>query len=310
MQKFCTKCGSKLDEATGKCPVCDRELTKKEIRKQKKEEKKEAKRTAKKEKWKKLSFKQKVKKICLRFVLIILVLLLLFGSGTATLVYFEIVDIPAISRIFDLMGVSKKETEAAGTNNELAYSGDDKQKELEALDKEIEKAIADLENKPIDADSYFRNNSSIVSEIRVNDSNNVSTEMEVYNNFAGRGFQVSCIETEYSMDGTYYSTKFISNTSQEKHPIYQMEYVAENGSVWTILEINGTVMAYPVSYNMQSSSNVQVIISEKDTVMSYDSRTGKFYETIPKESELIVKKASRIDVETIENLTDGEIDKL
>lgn len=69
-------------------------------------------------------------------------------------------------------------------------------------------------------------------------------------------------------------------------------------------------MAYPVSYNMQSSSNVQVMISEKDTVMSYDSRTGKFYETIPKESELIVKKVGRIDAETIENLMDGEIDKL
>lgn len=310
MQKFCTKCGSKLDEVTGKCPVCDKEPTKKEIRKQKKEEKKEAKRVAKKEKWKKLSFKQKVKKISLRFVLILLVLLLLFGSGTATLVYFDIIDIPVISRIFDLMGVSKEETEDVDTQNELAYSGDDKQKELEALDKEIEKAIADLDNKPIDADSYFQNNSDIISEIEVNKSNNVHTEMEAYNNFVSRGFGEKTIVTEYSMNGEYSEEKAISNTSSTKHPIYQTTYVTANGDVWTILEINGVVMANPVSYNMQSDLGTQLIITETETVVSYDSRSNKFYETIPKTSELVVKKINRIDAETIENLTYGEIDRL
>lgn len=309
MQKFCTKCGSKLDEVTGKCPVCDKELTKKEIKKQKKEEKKEVKRVAKKEKWKKLSFKQKVKKICLRFVLILLVLLLLFCSGTATLVYFDIVDVPAISRIFDFMGVSKEETEDA-TKNEPAYSGDDKQKELEALDKEIEKAIADLENKPIDADSYFQNNSDIISEVEVNKSNNVHTEMEAYNNLVERGFGEKNIETEYSMNGEFSKAKAISNTSSAKHPIYQTTYITSNGDVWTILEINGVVMANPVSYNMQSDLGTQLIITETETVVSYDSRSNKFYETIPKASELIVKKINRIDAETIETLTYGEIDKL
>lgn len=241
---FCSKCGNKLDDTTCKCHVCDKEPRKKEIRKQKKEEKKKLKKTAKKEKWKKLSFKQKVKKICLKFVLIILVLLLLLSSGTATLVYFDVVDIPAISQMFDLMSISKKRTDdrTENTNNEnkYAYFSEDKEKELEALDKEIEKAIADLENKSIDADSYFRNNSNIVSEIKTNDSNTVSTETEVYNNFAARGFQMPHIETEYSMDGTYYSAKSISNTSQEKHPIYQMEYVAENGAYgqyWKLTEL-------------------------------------------------------------------------
>lgn len=101
MQKFCTTCGSKLDEVTGKCPICDRELTKKESRKQKKEEKKEAKRVARKEKWKKLTFKQKIKKICLRLIVFLFVILLIICGTAVTLTYFNVIDIPIVSNWFE-----------------------------------------------------------------------------------------------------------------------------------------------------------------------------------------------------------------
>ena len=53
-----------------------------------------------------------------------------------------------------------------------------------------------------------------------------------------------------------------------------------------------------------------VVISESATITSYDSTTNKFYEIIPDSSMLIVKTVSRIDAETLDNLTFGGIDAL
>lgn len=300
MQKFCTKCGSKIDEATGKCPVCDRELTKKEIRKQKKEEKKEAKRTAKKEKWKKLSFKQKVKKICLRFVLIILVLLLLFGSGTAALVYFDVVDIPIINEIFDFIGI--KETERM---KDTSSNKEDNVSEENDTTSNAQYSVAHP-----DADKYFKDNSKILSEIDADKSDKVLSEADVYNLLSERGFVDYPIVTEYLMDGEYNKTENISQSSSTKHPMYQTTYISSSGEMWTIILINDAIMANPVTYNMQSRRKVQVVLSEKDSVISYDSAKNKFYETIPNESELIVKKIEKIDVETLEKMNVGAIDEL
>ena len=58
-------------------------------------------------------------------------------------------------------------------------------------------------------------------------------------------------------------------------------------------------MAFPVSYNDQSDRGAPVMITEDDTVMSYDCYSNKFYETIPKDSELIVVNISKINDEKI-----------
>lgn len=120
MRNFCSKCGNKIDEVTGKCPVCDKKLTKKEIKKQRKKEKKEEKRKAKKEQWKKLSFKKKIKKICLRFVLIILVTSVITGGTIVALTYFNVVDIPIVSIWFETTPEEKEANKivlAFDTNN-------------------------------------------------------------------------------------------------------------------------------------------------------------------------------------------------
>jgi hypothetical protein len=44
--------------------------------------------------------------------------------------------------------------------------------------------------------------------------------------------------------------------------------------------------------------------------MGYDSDANMFYETIPHESELIVKTVDRIDAETLDTLTVGVIARL
>lgn len=164
--------------------------------------------------------------------------------------------------------------------------------------------------KPIDAEAYFKENGEIVSVIDANDSTDVTTEKESMELFTDRGFTEYPITTNYSMDGKYSDEKEIEESSAEKHPMFTTYYVCESGDLWTIELVNGCITAYPVSYNEQSESEVPVIISETDTTYSYDSITNKFYETIPKDTALIVKKIDRIDSASLESLTKEGIDKL
>ena len=60
----------------------------------------------------------------------------------------------------------------------------------------------------------------------------------------------------------------------------------------------------------QKESGVQVMLSEEDTITSYDSTTNKFYVNIPNADILTVKKVDKIDAETLDKLTYGELDKL
>lgn len=137
MAKFCGKCGSKLDEATGLCPNCDADqlnkqtetpeavekpkpeqdtasepkkpLSKKEAKKQrkadkkaakkdKKAQKKAAKKAKKKEKWASMAFGQKVRRVFLKLLLVTILFIVLACGIVGTLVYFQIVDFPIIDR--------------------------------------------------------------------------------------------------------------------------------------------------------------------------------------------------------------------
>lgn len=62
-------------------------------------------------------------------------------------------------------------------------------------------------------------------------------------------------------------------------------------------------MANPVSFNAESELGVQLIIAESEVISCYDSQSNMFYETIPNETELIVKVVDRIDTETLDRLT-------
>ncbi len=161
-----------------------------------------------------------------------------------------------------------------------------------------------------DADEYYESNSDILSETDAADSEYVHTESETYTNITGRGFGDFPITTNYSMSGEYSDDIEISPSSEEKHPMYSTFYVTSSGDLWTIFEINGKIMANPVFYNEQSGSGVQLIISETESVVSYNSDSNKFYETVPDSSVLRVRTVSRIDAETLESLTVGAIDEL
>lgn len=127
MSKFCGKCGSKLDEATGLCPNCDADkiqkdstqsqpsevpeqmqadtrasekpLGGKDAKKQSKSERRAQKKAAKKEKRAQWSTGKKVRRFLLKLILIILLIAALAAGSVGMLVYFGVVDIPVLSTI-------------------------------------------------------------------------------------------------------------------------------------------------------------------------------------------------------------------
>lgn len=179
----------------------------------------------------------------------------------------------------------------------------------EQNDKPTEPEPSKPEN-PSEADEYYWNNSKVIEVINAEESNDVPTESEVINILKNRGFIDFSITYEYSIVGEYDGETEVSDSSTNKHPMYQTSYVSKNNEVWTIFVINGVVIANPVSFNLESELEAQLLISESENLTSYDDETNKFYVTIPKESAVIVKIVSRIDAETLDRLTIEEISKL
>lgn len=310
--KFCGKCGSRLDEKTALCPKCDAEKiknkhpknqvgrhkeinsenkkakrkaessNKKSLKKLKKRQRKEAKKAKKKQKWASFSFGQKLRKILQRIVLWIAIMFLVVSVALTGLTYHGFMDISFISNMLQKIGLEEKESK-------VGYE-------------------EDYKVTPPDAKAYFSNNSKILKETEANESANVRTEAETCDDMMERGFTEYPIVTEYSMNGEFFDSVEVDVQSTVKHPIYQTEYFSESRELWEIIIVNGMVMANPVSYNIQSGLEVQVIISEHNSITSYDSTTNKFYETIPNKSALLVIIVDRIDAETIDGLTKGEID--
>lgn len=162
----------------------------------------------------------------------------------------------------------------------------------------------------VDADAYYEQNSTVISAVDVNTSQEVQTEKEILDDLENRGFSEISAFTDYDMDGTFHEEIEIGNMPANKHPKYMAYYITEKEEVWTLIWINGKIMANPVSYNMQSKLPTQLVISETEIINGYDNHTGKFYETIPNDNALIVKVVDSIDKGLLERLTIEEIDKL
>lgn len=318
MAKFCGKCGGELDIKTGKCPNCDASementqnnetgennvntvsengtdkdpISKKEQKKQKKFNKKREKIQRKEEKKRSMSKARKVRRFFLKFFLFVIIIFFVVVSVIIMLTKFNIIKKRDIK---DILGIKESRTIETVKEEETSEEGTTESYEVTTED----------------ADEYYKNNSQIISEINANDSDKVSSEKDIKKSLEERGFNVFPITYEYSMDGQYSDSAEISDGSDEKHPMYTTYYVTENGDLWTINEVNGTIVANPVFYNEQSELPVQLIISETDSVVSYDSTKNKFYETIPNNLSLIVKKVDKINAETLEKLTIEEIDNL
>ena len=161
-----------------------------------------------------------------------------------------------------------------------------------------------------DAKEYYETYSDLIDIIAVEESKNVLTEAQVKSVLEERGFVNYSITYDYSINGDYTGETAIWDDSTDKHPIYQTFYLSENGEGWTVYLINGEVFANPVSFNLESDLGAQLLVSESETLTSYDDKSNKFYSTIPYASEAIMETVDRIDTETLDRLTIEEICRL
>ncbi len=150
---------------------------------------------------------------------------------------------------------------------------------------------------------------TIVSETRLSASQTAQTEAEAYRDLADRGFTQAPITTSYAADGSYTEEKEISAQSGERHPTYQTLYMTGDGVIWSILSINGSVTANPLSFNDGEHWDVMHLLSETGLCVQYDSAATTFFEILPDPSALRVKPVSRIDAALLESMTAEEVDR-
>lgn len=154
---------------------------------------------------------------------------------------------------------------------------------------------------PSEADEYYWSNSVVLEVIGAKESSDVLSEKEAVALFTERGFDQYPVTWEYSMDGEYEKSTEASGRSETKHPGYQTAYQTVKGDIWIIHIINGQIIAYPVSYNLDSDPDAEFIVAESGTLTSYDDITNKFYVTIPYGSAATVKTVAKIEPVTLEN---------
>jgi hypothetical protein len=159
-----------------------------------------------------------------------------------------------------------------------------------------------------DADDYFENYSEVLSVEKASNSKDVFSEKESISELASRGFSDFDIVTHYSMGGDYYDEEqVVADDSSDKHPMYETYYCNSSGELWMIYIVNDTVMANPLNYNIEADFTSQVLICEKNSIMSYDCESNSFYETIPYGSELTILNAGKINSDLLDQL---KVDKL
>lgn len=160
----------------------------------------------------------------------------------------------------------------------------------------------------IDAEAYYEETSDILKRIPADESPTVQTGREIIKDMRKRGFRKNPIYTDYTLTGRYLDEQKVTRSSR-KYPSYQTMYVSKANELWTIITINGCVMANPVLYNLSSKLGAQIVLAESDSIMVYDGPTNMFYEVVPK-TDIIVKVVDRIDAKTLDGLTEDEIGEL
>ena len=173
-------------------------------------------------------------------------------------------------------------------------------------------AAAAQKTGEINAAKYYAENAQKVIRVTpARSSDEVYSEKAVGEELSARGFGDKISVTyEYSIDGSVEQKAEIDDASLTTHPQYTAVYMTESGDYWTISVCNNCVSAYPVTYNLEHNSGTEVILTESESITAYDSATNCFYEAIPKQSVLLVKRIPAITAQALEKLTAEEIEKL
>jgi len=136
------------------------------------------------------------------------------------------------------------------------------------------------------------------------------TEEDVNVFLEERGFIDCAITYDYSVAGEFTTDTEISEDSQIKHPMYQMLYLSAAREAWAVYVINGEIFANPLSFNLDSDLDAQLLVTESEIFTSYDNTANKFYITIPYDSEISSVIADEINAETLDGLTVEKLCKL
>ncbi len=155
---------------------------------------------------------------------------------------------------------------------------------------------------PTETESYFWEFGDVVEVKDAQTSDDLMTESEAVELLKDRGFVIYNITYDYELDGTFVVDTIADEESADKHPMYRVYHMTNNGDVWSIYIIDGDVIANPVTYNLNSGNSTQLVVSEKETITSYDDTASRFYVTIPKESSAIVQTVEKIDASTLNDL--------
>lgn len=188
---------------------------------------------------------------------------------------------------------SKKETENASINDTGVIINDEP-----------------VSIEPIDAEAYLNEIGEVQSKIDVHSSETVMTGAETFGFLIERGFGECLVYTNYSMDGIYQEEQEITSNSLEQRPIYITYYLSDDESIWKLSLVNGTLLAEPIFYNYREGADVPVILSETNTMTSYDNVTNQFFVVTPDSSKLVLKSVSEINATLLDSLNIEEIDAL
>ncbi|MBR4733726.1 MAG: hypothetical protein IK081_13260 [Lachnospiraceae bacterium] len=159
-------------------------------------------------------------------------------------------------------------------------------------------------------EQYLKRTAKIENIISVNDSQTVMTGAEAIKFLSDRGFDGQPIECDFAMDGEYVEGVEVTSESSEKYPEYTTYFEAENGCVWIITVSNGSITAVPISYIIDFDVNLRIVLSESDKMICYDPESNQFFEVIPDKWEYFLVTVPKIDAETLNKMTNEELDKL
>lgn len=142
------------------------------------------------------------------------------------------------------------------------------------------------------------------------ESENIQSEANAIAFLMGRGFKNLTVTADRTIDGQPLENYEVTLASQDKHPVYYLSYTTEEGDQWTIMVINGSIYAEPVTYNEADESGKKTILTEKETVTVYDSEKNEYIEGTPTEEDGSYRLSETINKDLIDSMNSETISSL
>ncbi len=280
MKKTCAYCGAAFDAKAAKCPKCGRAVKSAPVKAAEPP-------------------KKKHHGLLIFFIVFIFIVAV---AAAAVIVDLNYMRIPFVDDILTSIGIVDKKQEKEDEVTTEAESETESETETEPYSEPDDEQVT---VEFVDPDTIYKH---IDEKIAVDSSPDVRTEKEAVKEFAALGFDRYPVTYSYDMDGNLIATATeASSAGTEKHPVYNTFYITESGDYWTLLQINGCMIATPVSYNLNSGDTVKVVLAETDSVTSFSATNNTFYVTSPDETELRVIKVDKIDAQTLESITADDL---